>query len=362
MLKRIFRLPSTKQGYTIVEILVVIVVIGILAAISYISYNGAQSRAVVASLQSDLQSASDQLVTDQARNKRDNNSDNFATSASSLPKSSGTTYSYTVNNATTPKTFCLTATKSSNSYFITQEGLPMPGPCPILYLDASISTSYPGTGTIWYDLSGNPVSHNGTLSGVTYSSVNNGILTFNGASYVDLGDYDDLAVLQFDAGNWSIFSWVKPNAQSVETNIIGHRTGSDQDFRIGVDASNKAYITWVSYPSHSAYSTTTGVKNLNDGAWHHVGAVRNGGTITLYVDGSVAGTDSAVSNYDITGNGWFSRWSIGAYREGCCSTFAAGDWKAFFNGSISNIRVNNSALSSDEVKQSFNSLKGRFGI
>lgn len=45
------------QGFTIVELLIVIVVIAVLAAISIVAYNGIQDRAKAASLQSDLANA-----------------------------------------------------------------------------------------------------------------------------------------------------------------------------------------------------------------------------------------------------------------------------------------------------------------
>lgn len=45
---------KNKSGFTIVELLIVIVVIGILAAIAVVAYNGVQSRANTASVESDL--------------------------------------------------------------------------------------------------------------------------------------------------------------------------------------------------------------------------------------------------------------------------------------------------------------------
>jgi len=52
---------QTSHGFTIVELIVVIVVIGILAAISLVSYNGITSKAINASLQSDLTNTSTKL-------------------------------------------------------------------------------------------------------------------------------------------------------------------------------------------------------------------------------------------------------------------------------------------------------------
>lgn len=48
---------KTKTGYTIVELLVVIVVIGILSTLVFISYQGIAKKAIVANLESELQSA-----------------------------------------------------------------------------------------------------------------------------------------------------------------------------------------------------------------------------------------------------------------------------------------------------------------
>ena len=67
----------------------------------------------------------------------------------------------------------------------------------ILYLDASNTSSYPDTGTVWYDLSGNNNDFN--LNGPTYNS--SGYFDFDGTNYyaktvstLDLSQYDYITV------------------------------------------------------------------------------------------------------------------------------------------------------------------------
>ncbi len=62
------RSKNYPQGFTIVELLIVIVVIAILAAISVVAYSGLQSRAQAAVIQSDLATAKKKLLIYQADN------------------------------------------------------------------------------------------------------------------------------------------------------------------------------------------------------------------------------------------------------------------------------------------------------
>lgn len=182
----------------------------------------------------------------------------------------------------------------------------------------------------------------------------NNAMKFDGINdYIDLGDYDNIPEFQFGTGNWSVFAWIKPNTHSIESTVCGMRTGADHDFRIGIYSNNKAYVTWVDYPSHPAYSYTIGSSLINDGNWHHIGAKRDGATITLYVDGNVEGIDTTVSNHNITGPEWYSRWSIGAYFNGCCGTFEQGYWTTFYNGTIDEVRIYNRVLTSQEIKRHY---------
>ncbi len=113
---------SSQQGFTIVELLIVIVVIGILAAITIVAYNGVQSRARAAAVTADLSNASKQFKVAQA-------TDGVYPTTVSMASSS-TTYQVTVNNAATPQTFCITGTKGTTSYKVTDSTTPAQGGCP----------------------------------------------------------------------------------------------------------------------------------------------------------------------------------------------------------------------------------------
>lgn len=89
-----------KPAFTIVELLVVIVIIGILAAITIVSYTGITKRAAAAALQSDLKSATTRLELTKAT------TGSYPLDATGLPKSTGTTYQYTLSGGQ----FCLSVT------------------------------------------------------------------------------------------------------------------------------------------------------------------------------------------------------------------------------------------------------------
>lgn len=107
-------------GFTIVELLIVIVVIGILAAITIVAFNGVQDRARAASVVSDLTNAAKQLKIDQTTNDSYPATIAAANEGRGLKSSSGTSYSYIVNNTSTPQTFSLTANNGPVFYMITE--------------------------------------------------------------------------------------------------------------------------------------------------------------------------------------------------------------------------------------------------
>ena len=101
-------------GFTIVELLIVIVVIGILAAITIVAFNGVQNKARQASAQAAAAQANKKILAYAAQN-----SDQYpADLATAGVVDTDTTYQYSVNNASSPRTYGLTSTNGTVSYFV----------------------------------------------------------------------------------------------------------------------------------------------------------------------------------------------------------------------------------------------------
>lgn len=105
---------ANRRGFTIVELLIVIVVIAVLAAITIVAYNGISNRAKASSAQSAAAQATKKVMTYAI-----DNSDQYPADLASIgvTDSGSTTYQYSVNNNVNPRTYCITATTSSVSYY-----------------------------------------------------------------------------------------------------------------------------------------------------------------------------------------------------------------------------------------------------
>ena len=349
------KLQHSRKGFTIVELLVVIVVIGILAAITIVSYTGVTGRATAASLQSDLTNASQQLKMYYTLYGSYPTIDNNTLCPTAptvdnsycLKASPGETYTYQADNSTNPQTFYITATKNSQSYTIMQSGVPSKGSNLdyglLLNLDAGNSASYPGNGTTWTDLSGS--NNNGTLvNGVAYSPTNGGVLNFDGVD-----DYVNTTNVLYGKTKISMGGWIKRST-----------TGSTMSFGAVNGAAERAEI--VMYSSGSLYGEISsshlinGSKTVsNDTNWHHIMMVFDGSGATntdrikLYFDGANVGS--------LTFSGTISS-SIA-----CSNNFTIGTRNTGFSqGLVGEVRIYDRALSSDEILQTFNATKARYGL
>ena len=331
------------RGFTIVELLVVIVVIAILATITIVSYTGISQRATTASLQSDLTNAVTQLKLDQVTNSSFPTTLALANGGKGIPSSSGTTYAYAVSNTTIPQTFCITATKNNINYNITQDGNSQPGICPILNLDAGNTSSYPGTGTTWTDLSGN--GNSGTLyGGVTYSAANGGVLGFDGIS----GRANVQNSLSSAPNTFEV--WIKvpttvPSGTRVG-NVIGNFPSS-HSVNFEYNTSGRPRLYWNAGEIDWSISTV----DIRTNIWTYAVFVRDTAQNKIsYYQNAVLIAEHSGSGTDISS---LQNWVVG---DDSTTT------RIPLNGAISAVRLYDKALSGNDILQNFNTLRSRYGI
>ena len=215
----------------------------------------------------------------------------------------------------------------------------------VLNLDAGDTSSYPGSGTTWYDISGNAL--NGTLTnGPTYDSANKGSIVFDGSNdYVDLGDVLDIS------SNFTLSVWFKGNAsQQTFVGIISKdASGNFGNYGMYGD-SNSNYVRFGFYDtggtqrevSDSSYS------DIKSGNWVNYIGTYDSSELKLYRNG-VGISSASVNTTPQTNN---NSLTIGTR---IVNSFE-------FNGNISSVQIYNRALSATEVEQNFNALRGRYGI
>lgn len=214
----------------------------------------------------------------------------------------------------------------------------------VLYLDAGISNSYPGSGTTWTDLSGN--GNNGTLTnGPTFSTGNGGYIAFDGSNdYVTIPDSPNW---DFGTGEFSIEMWIYLDGAQ-PANYSGY---------IGTFQSKWPASGWVimnspgtnmrSYSNDGTYETTIST-NVNLSQWNHIVLTRIVNTGYMYVNGSSVGTQDWTSRaFNNTGNPLL----IGA---------GSADYSKIRMGSV---RIYKGvSLTASTILQNFNANRRRFGI
>jgi len=228
----------------------------------------------------------------------------------------------------------------------------------VLHLDAAKRDSYPGSGTTWYDLSGN--GNNGTVyNGPLYSGISkDSSIDFDGADdYVDCGDIIE-GLTAFTAESWinTTDTRTGPNGSYHNPSIFGtqHGSGTSGDFALCLKAGNLGFYHELNGSSQYRDTNT----EVSDGNWHHVAATKTtDGTIEVYLDGS--------SIYSATGFTYALRyrsqlnynWEVGrAYWPNEDANMRR------YDGKIATHMLYNRALTASEITQNYNALKGRYGL
>jgi hypothetical protein len=210
----------------------------------------------------------------------------------------------------------------------------------VLNLDAGVSTSYPGSGTTWTDLSG--VNNNGTLTnGPTFNSSNGGSIVFDGSNdYVECGTNLVLTTVM------SVCMWAYPSSSWPAYAIFIDKSisGGSPQYRL------QRYAGSTSLEFFDGSNIVVGGTITTD-QWNFISCSITGGTVKLYINGVSVVQGSAVSPLPTTSNPTY----LGAYSGG-------GGVVPLYTGRISTCSVYNRALTDAEIQQNFNALRGRFGV
>jgi hypothetical protein len=202
----------------------------------------------------------------------------------------------------------------------------------VLNLDAGVSSSYPGSGTAWTDLSGN--GNTGTLvNGVGYSASNGGSLSFDGTN-----DYV-LTPVNIDANPNTVSAWFNASATNGARGIVITDNG---DWDKGFEITDGVFNIHVGNNLSS-----TGVSALSN-TWYFGTIVYTSISMSFYINGA------NIWNGGAPGGTSGSTVEIGR------ANFPGGAGSRFFIGNISQVSIYNRALTAQEVLQNYNALKGRY--
>lgn len=210
-----------------------------------------------------------------------------------------------------------------------------------LYLDAADVTSYPGSGTIWYDLSGNDNDVTMQNSGsITYSSGSGGYFATGSTGWFSRASGTNLPT-----GNafYTLSVWVQL-ASSWNANgfiSIGPFGAGNQSNAFRTTSTNGYVNYWWANDlgATSALSPAT--------QWFNAVAKFDGTTRSIWINGVLAGSDTPGSGHNVT---------TSALQV--AKTFSG----EYLNGKIGQALVYNRALSTAEIQQNYEATRTRYGV
>ena len=214
----------------------------------------------------------------------------------------------------------------------------------VLHLDAGNTKSYPGTGTTWYDRSGNlngGVVNNGTLvNGPSFSSTNMGSIGFDGVNdYVNTNYTPPVS-------NFTVSILYKCNAFSAWAGI----------WACEVWNSGTGYLTYFNTSTSLVFSkggvTVASIVADSTKLANYTFTLASDGTAKIYINGILQSSTTIVLATSVTNPIILStRYS----NDGTSITDTRASIIPYFS-------VYNRVLSATEVLQNFNATRTRFGI
>ena len=216
----------------------------------------------------------------------------------------------------------------------------------VIHLDAGDSTSYPGSGSTWFDLS--PNGKNATLqNSPAFDSVDGG------------GCFD------FDASNDYISLSTTGVANPALTFEFWIKKKGNGGYFIVMDRSDNPELRMIFNPSsgnlqaalydNGAYFYSNNVPTYTNGNWYHIVCTIKNGEQKIYANGNIVMSGTG-TGYDGAPSGNVGEHTIGTYNR------PGTGYGGYANIKIAQYRLYNKALSEDEVLNNWNVTKAKFGL
>lgn len=207
----------------------------------------------------------------------------------------------------------------------------------VLCLDAGNSKSYPGSGNTWFDLSGN--NRNATINGSpTFTSGYFDITS--DSTYISLSN----SGLVPRTNDFTYSCWIRFDTVDALDTIFENGSWTDT-LLFRYQSSNNAFNV---YAEGSFIGSFFWVASLN--TWINIVFKRENSICSAFINNiQIGSTISMSTDINLTNNNlWLMR-----------SQHSTGQ---FTDGKISIFSIYNKALSSAEITQNYNALKGRFNL
>jgi hypothetical protein len=222
------------------------------------------------------------------------------------------------------------STKGGNN--IVRDGL-------VLCLDAGSERSYPKSGTIWKDLSGN--NNSGSLvNGPTFDS-SGGNISFDG-----INDVCDI-MYNRNYTNYSMIIWVRFTGLLDSSRSLIDEGSGGTPIRLYINSTQLKIQHTAGFADAGILSSET----ITTAVWQQWAVTHNNGQVYLY-------KNSNVSNQGILSIPEATRSAVAlANRPTGNSSFILP-----LNCNISQTLIYNRALTPQEIQQNYNATKGRYGL
>jgi len=208
-----------------------------------------------------------------------------------------------------------------------------------------------GSGSVTSDASGN--GNTGSLVGASWTAGHNGsALSFNGiSSYVEAANSNSL-----NPGTAATFSaWVNVVAANADISSVINKWSqtADDEYLFGLDPSNRLTFAWQTTGGNTwgqpSYNLVSGNAQVPLNTWAYVTVVRNGPSISFYINGNLDAAFSAAADSNPFRNG-ANALRVGGQNRGSVTRF--------LNGKIDEVRMYNQALSQAQIQADMNSPIG----